>query len=609
MVSCDVLPLTSSVKAGVVRGPHQTSIQERRFAAVVARCCPLASLVIVLGLSLYSIVFESNLTILLLLASSLNSLMWFCFTAYGMLALLGCFWIGRDLEKSRDAETKSVDDTNLLGDCSVSAEVTHLVIIANFEETELCLEQTLRALAEANGSELFLVVLAMEEREGPSAQAKAASLAATVGKHFAKFCCSLHPPNSIRKHADGTADEEVIGKGSNLAWAIKQAHDEIAHDSAHDVRRVILTVCDADALFHPSYFTRVGKEFLALSSGGADGEFCSMWQAPQFAFRNMYDSPMPSRVWGYIASTYELGGVTALCLGGRHMTFSSFSLSLHLAVSGELWDGDVIAEDHHAFLKGYFYVAHKSLQKDGSACSPPRQSTLTVRPVMLPVKSLSLQCAGEPSECKGWCKGWLERFHQARRHQHGIAEMSYSVLCVYEFLKKYPCKATWQLVTVLILPFNCYILPNIQTIALLMISIFWVYKGGEIPVCSSQSLTHVMQLVCGAAGAWTLIWPICIPFVLMGLANICLILTFFVQPAVHEAARGTSRAWFVESGVGSAKGCWCPKCVIIGLVIVDLLFGLPLVAVYGFLPGIAACFSICLTGNRFLAKKAPKGST
>jgi hypothetical protein len=534
---------------------------------------------------------------------------------YGVLALLGCFWIGRDLKKSRDAETRSGGcETQLLRDCRVSVDVTHLVIIANYEESELCLEQTLRALSEADGSELFRVVLAMEEREGSLAQVKAGSLAEAVGKHFAKFSVSIHPKSLIRKHSDGTSDEEVIGKGSNLAWAITRAYEEIVQDPAQDLRRVILTVCDADALFHPSYFARIGTEFVSLSSTGTESELCTMWQAPQFAFRNMYDSPMPSRVWGYIASTYELGGVTGLCLGGRHMSFSSFSLSLHLAVSGELWDGDVIAEDHHAFLKAYFYLAYASSQKDGLTCAPRRQDTLTVRPVMLPVKSLSLQCTGDASQCKNLWKGWLERLHQGRRHQHGIAEVSYSVLCVFEFLKRMSrgmcsCRLIRQLFTVLILPFNTYILPNIQTIALVMISLYWLYEGREVPACSSQSLSHVMQLVCGTAGAWTLIWPICIPFVLMGLANISIMLTFFVQPAAHEAARGKSRAWFAESGMGGAERYRCPKCVISGLIMIDLCFGLPLVAVYGFLPGIVACVSICYTGNRFLAKKAPKGST
>jgi len=75
------------------------------------------------------------------------------------------------------------------------------------------------------------------------------------------------------------------------------------------------------------------------------------------------------------------------------MVFSGYSMPLQLAASAQSWDGDVIAEDHHAYIKTFFYSLHASAlvaasDTDagfwGSGCQPKLQ----VRPIFLPVKSL-----------------------------------------------------------------------------------------------------------------------------------------------------------------------------------------------------------------------------
>merc|ERR1719379_2711192 len=120
-------------------------------------------------------------------------------------------------------------------------------------------------------------------------------------------------------------------------------------------------------------------------------------------FRNYYASPLPSRSWGYIATLYEFSGVSALSNGGTHMVFSSYSMSLKLAMDAQPWDGDVIAEDHHCFLKCFYYSIYASaqhaLEEDQGEASP---DLLQVRPVMLPVKSTSVVSS------KGYWQTWIE---------------------------------------------------------------------------------------------------------------------------------------------------------------------------------------------------------
>jgi len=151
----------------------------------------------------------------------------------------------------------------------------------------------------------------------------------------------------------------------------------------------------------------------------------TIWQPPQLPFRNYYGCMAPARVWGYIATIYEFGGVGGLVHAGFHMTFSSFSLPLELVSEADPWDGDVIADDHHCYLKCFLYSIYKQASKlaqAGGSCGidPP----LVVRPVMLPVKSTSVVA-------DGCFSSYSARFNQAKRHSQGVAELSYIFLGVF----------------------------------------------------------------------------------------------------------------------------------------------------------------------------------
>merc|ERR1719261_1122190 len=140
-------------------------------------------------------------------------------------------------------------------------------------------------------------------------------------------------------------------------------------------------------MFHPDYFNAITKDFYALREKQENEHEWCMWQAPQLSYRDHWRAPACSRVWTYISSMYEFGGVSGLHWGGHHMVFSGYSMPLHLAVAAQSWDGDVIAEDHHAYIKNFFYSAHASAMQslsDQKFWSDGCQPMLQVRPIFLP---------------------------------------------------------------------------------------------------------------------------------------------------------------------------------------------------------------------------------
>ncbi|CAE7658766.1 unnamed protein product [Symbiodinium pilosum] len=296
------------------------------------------------------------------------------------------------------------------------------------------LSQTLTSLAQAHGSDSFHVVLAMEAREGPEGLQKAAKLTSGFAKHFATFRSTSHPSNLREEHADGSSDPEVPGKASNVKWAVRQAHRELVKEQVNPTS-VLLTVADADVVFHPRYFSRLTRDFDTLRQYGGGWHEWTIWQAPQLPFRNYYASPACSRVWAYVASIWECGGVAGLSFGSEHFAFSTYSLPLLLAVEAEAHEGDVIAEDHHCYIRCFFYSAVKEagLARGGQELpSSPGLAKARLRPIFLPVKSTSVVSD------KGVWQTWIDRWFQAKRHAQGVAELSFFVLAVWDALHQLP---------------------------------------------------------------------------------------------------------------------------------------------------------------------------
>lgn len=490
------------------------------------------------------------------------------------------------------------------------ADLLHVVILPNYKEDLSLLAETLLSLAQASCSKSLVVVLAMEEREGPSASQKTKQLVWQFGSCFRTLFSTSHPPDLVQLHLDGTSDHEVPGKASNLKWAVRKTYDMLLKESL-DMEHVMLTVADADVLFHPGYFTELSREFTTIKARGGSQHQWTMWQAPQLPFRNYYEAPACSRVWAYVASVYECGCTLALGYGNDHIVFSTYSLPLQLAIDAEAHEGDVIAEDHHAYFKCFYYSARISAlqaisSNDADACCRP---LLQLRPMYLPVKATSVV-----SEDGTW-QTWIDRWFQAKRHAQGVAELSFAVLAAYDTFTQLPFHmysfklivSIWRFVVKLLW---VHVLPPCQFCGMVALVLHWLINGSQVPSCSDVSSFRQTAL-CGFAGVWVPTWPSFVPIALIIVSSYQLVWTAFLKPskALQEAGKGKSSSIWSSEDAHIPPTCGSSATTLLGLVLFDcLVFTGILVLPYGIAVEVLAFWSVFLRGNRFEYVTATKAT-
>lgn len=592
---------------------YQANIHERRFAARFFRALPLALTIAIIGIVIFAC-FKSEM-LLLWICAVLNVALWLWITTTSLFGIAGSYLVTSELaEKERVALGKkpASPNTRLSGDAD-SDGVMHLIVFPNYKEPEDVMAETLACLSEAEDSYQFHVVLAIESREGEEGREKAVRLQDKFSSNFADIAITIHPADLTQEHQDDSCDLEVPGKASNLKWAVGQSYDTLRKRSSDLVANVILTVADADCMFHPSYFSSVSKDFNELrEKPGAQHQWC-MWQAPQLSFRDHWRAPVCSRIWTYVSSMYEFGGVSGLHWGGHHMVFSGYSLPLKLAAAAQPWDGDVIAEDHHAYLKNFFYSAHNSAEQSlmndskflfDDGCQP----MLQVRPVFLPVKSSPV------ISDEGYWQTYVERWQQAKRHAQGLAELPYAMLVIWDALCTLPVRTYsfdlfYKMTRVLVRLLCMHVLPVCQGVSLAVISLYWLYRRGHLKMCPSHLTVYeaidTNYGICWLGGAWTLIWPMMIPFVFVIIANYTFYSSSFLGPAW---AKHRSTLWNKENGGGELSACYNFSWIAVDCAVFTTVMMIP----YGLIACFLAMWNVCLNGNRFkyvVAAKATKEST
>ncbi|CAJ1393482.1 unnamed protein product [Effrenium voratum] len=493
--------------SGQVYTFHRSNIHERRPAATFARLVPLFSFLLVVAVA--AIGFALCDRLLLALCAILNTSLCLGMSYSGVLCLLGVRKVAEELRREA-AELPQEDG------------IQHVIIIANYKEDLEMLAQTLTSLAQAHGCQGFHVVLAMEAREGVAAREKAAQLTKSFSQHFASLRSTHHPEDLVQEHKDGSWDPEIPGKASNLKWAVREVYGDLLK-AGNDASSLLLTVADADVLFHPRYFNHIAHDFSYLRRFGGGEHEWTLWQAPQLPFRNYFASPACSRVWAYVASMYEFGGVAGLSLGGDHFVFSTYSMPFRLAVEAEAHEGDVIAEDHHCYIRCFLYNAMQTAK-----ASPGQGARTRLRPVFLPVKATSVVSDG------GACQTWIDRWFQAKRHAQGVAEVSTIVLAALDASRQLPRHA-WTTSLAISMArmagrlMYIHMLPSCQFVAMFFLTLDWLCSGFKIELCSTPQNSREV-LLCGAAGIWNPAWPAVPITVFIILGSISMVSVSYLRP-------------------------------------------------------------------------------
>ena len=216
-----------------------------------------------------------------------------------------------------------------------SDAVHHLIVLPNKDEPLSVLQRALARLAVLPEARSFTLVLAMEAAE-PLARTKAELLRAAFGAHFAQMLITLHPAN---------LPGETAGKAANLTWAVRRAREHLAAQG-HNLARVLVTVMDADTLWHPRYFRALSAHFTTTPHPHA-----SIWQAPIRYHANVWSVHPCMRVLHAYAAAWELAYLAAP--HWEALPIASYSLSLRLLERIGYWETDAVADDWRIFVQAY----------------------------------------------------------------------------------------------------------------------------------------------------------------------------------------------------------------------------------------------------------------
>ena len=217
-------------------------------------------------------------------------------------------------------------------------EVHHLVLIPNYKETAATLRATLENLARyPEARKRMTVVLAMEAAE-EGAVAKGERLRQEFLAHFANVSCSVHPRG---------LPGEMQCKSANLAWAARWARQNLVGAGELKLDALVVTSMDADTLWDPRYFSALTCLFALHPQ-----RHLRFWQAPIRYHANIWDISPPMRLVNAYSTAFELAYLAAPWW--LPLPMSSYSLSMHLLEHSGYWDGDVIADEWHMFIKSWF---------------------------------------------------------------------------------------------------------------------------------------------------------------------------------------------------------------------------------------------------------------
>lgn len=262
----------------------------------------------------------------------------------------------------------------------------HMVVIPNYKESETGLARTLDSLAAQPNANQLVVVLAMEARE-PGSRTKAARLLMRYRVRFGEMFATYHPAG---------LHNETPGKGSNEAWAAREAYRRLIENAGGDIDRYTVTSCDADAVFHPAHFEALNYLFLA-----AEDRYHAFWQPSIFNSNNIWDIPAPLRIPDGLSGINRLSNLTLP--GSVRFPTSCYSLSWRMLDAVDYWDEEVIPEDWHLYLKCSFILGDR----------------VHVEPLFLP---LGNDCV----LTDGYWKTMRAHYAQQVRHAWGASDIPYA---------------------------------------------------------------------------------------------------------------------------------------------------------------------------------------
>lgn len=265
--------------------------------------------------------------------------------------------------------------------------IYHLVMVPLSKEPYEVLRQSFHGLAASSFPlQNLIVVLACEERFGATTHPSAERVQREFASVFGELIVVFHPDN---------IPGEIAGKGSNIAWAGREAKRHIdARGIPYD--HVIVTTLDVDSVVHRHYFSYLTHTFL-----NHPNRLRTSYQPLAFFNNNLWESPALTRI---VANSTSFWLMTETVRPDRLFTFSSHSMPFTALVDVDFWQNDIVTEDSRIFLQ----------------CLVRYDGDYTVTPLYLPV---SMDTVATESL---W-RTIVNQYKQQRRWAYGVENFPFMV--------------------------------------------------------------------------------------------------------------------------------------------------------------------------------------
>ena len=314
--------------------------------------------------------------------------------------------------------------------------IYHLIILPMYKEPYNVVKESFESLTQANyPKDKMIVVLATEERAGQSAQETAEQIKQNFGDKFFKFLITVHPED---------LPNEIPGKGSNQAWAAKQAKKEIIDSLKIPYENILVSVFDVDTQILKDYFGILTYNFLTCEK-----PFNSSYQPIPFFNNNIYQAPALARVVSFSCTSWQM---MQQIRPEKLTTFSSQSIPFKALVDIGFWHTYLVSEDSNIFFQCFLYY----------------NGDWRVVPLFYPV---SMDTNVGPT----FKETLVNLYKQQRRWAWGAENIPY-LIAGFSKNKKIPLKVKWRWAIDLISSFYAW-----ATNALLIFALGWLplLLGGD----------------------------------------------------------------------------------------------------------------------------------
>jgi len=217
-------------------------------------------------------------------------------------------------------------------------EIYHLIILPMYKEEQKIVEASCQSLIETNyPKDRVMVVLATEQRAGEKAQKIAYKLQRKFSNQFLKFLVTIHPQD---------IPGEVWGKGSNTAWALKEAQKHLVEPLNLNKDNILVSTFDIDTKPYEQYFSCLTVNFLTAKNARR-----ASYQPIPVYNNNIWSAPAFSRV---VATSGTFWQMMQQERADILVTYSSHSVPLRV-LEEVGYPHNVISDDSRIFWKSYLY--------------------------------------------------------------------------------------------------------------------------------------------------------------------------------------------------------------------------------------------------------------